>query len=240
MPPFLLNADLGEGMPWDEELLGLVDWASVCCGAHAGDPESIARTLEAARGRGVVVGAHPGYPDREGFGRVERPCTADEARQLVAGQVADLRRIADPLGIAIAFLKPHGALYNQARRDPEVARGIAEAARDLGLGLVGLPEGAQAEAARALGVAYHPEGFADRGYRPDGTLIPRGEPGDILHEEAAIREQVGRLFAGGIKLLCIHGDQAGSPALAARLRALASAAGDDQSSSEAGATPRTL
>lgn len=236
MPAFLLNADLGEGMPWDGALLGLVDWASVCCGAHAGGPEAIAHTLEGAKRRGVTVGAHPGYPDRAGFGRVERPCTRDEARQLIEEQVGDLRRIADPLGIAIAFLKPHGALYNQAQRDDAIAAGIAEAAKALGLALVGLPEGALASAAGRLGVPYRAEGFPDRGYRPDGTLIPRGEPGDILDDDRAIRDQAARLVARGVRVLCIHGDRPDAPALAARLRAFAAA----QSSSEAGATPKTL
>ncbi len=112
-----LNADLGEGMSWDFDLLGLVTSANVSCGAHAGTPEQIAATLAEARRRGVIVGAHPSWPDREGFGRVERSASAEEVESLVLDQVAALKELADPLGVTLRYIKPHGALYNQAMRD---------------------------------------------------------------------------------------------------------------------------
>ena len=122
-----LNADLGEGFPWDDDLLDRVTSASLSCGAHAGDVESIRRTLRSAISRGVVVGAHPGFPDREGFGRRERETSRDEAEALVLEQVAALARLAEEVGGVIRFVKPHGAFYNQAQTDPEIASGIVAA-----------------------------------------------------------------------------------------------------------------
>src|SRR4051812_35707267 len=119
-----LNADLGEGCPWDEAILDHVTSANVCCGAHAGDPETILRTLRAARRRGVVVGAHPGYPDREHFGRQERAISRAEVEALVLEQLDDMERWASEVGVPVRFVKPHGALYNQAQRDPEIAAGL--------------------------------------------------------------------------------------------------------------------
>ena len=159
-----LNADLGEGMPWDAGLLRLVTSANVSCGAHAGTPEQIAATLAEAKRRGVVVGAHPSWPDRAGFGRVERSGTAAEVEALVLEQVAALRALADPLGVAIRYIKPHGALYNQAMRlDPgsiPIADGLLVSPRTLDLPLMGQP-GTRLEIARPSdsGVRLHPRGF---------------------------------------------------------------------------------
>ena len=188
-----LNADLGEGCGNDRALLERISSASICCGAHAGDPATIRETLRAARDRGVAVGAHPGYPDREGFGRRERSVTAAEVENLILEQVARLRTLAGEEGLTIRFLKPHGALYNQAQRDGEVARGVLAAASRLGLPLLGQPGSLLESRARGHGVRFIAEGFPDRRYRDDGSLVPRGEPGAVLHDLAEIEASVQRL-----------------------------------------------
>ena len=122
-----LNADLGEGFPNDRALLDRVTSASICCGAHAGDAATIGETLRLAARAGVVVGAHPGFADRQGFGRRVQSATAGEVEHLILDQVADLKRLADLAGVPIRFVKPHGALYNQAQNDDEIARGVIAA-----------------------------------------------------------------------------------------------------------------
>ncbi len=214
-----LNADLGEGCPWDEALLDLVSTASLSCGAHAGDDDAIRSTLRMAKSRAVSVGAHPGYADRDGFGRRDRAITGDEVRTLVLEQVAHLKAMADDAGVVLRFIKPHGALYNQSQRDLEMARGLVEAAKSLGLGLFGLPDSEVARAAAGAGVTFVAEGFADRGYRGDGTLIPRGEPGATLDDPRAIAAQVARLVdSRRISTLCLHGDDPGAVRMANLVR----------------------
>ncbi len=219
-----LNADLGEGMPWDAELLALVTSANVSCGAHAGDPESIARTLAEARRRGVVVGAHPSWPDRSGFGRVERSATVEEVKDVVIEQVKSLQRLANPLGVTIRYIKPHGALYNQAMRDdPEssaVASGVVAAASLLGLTLMGQPRTNLESLAVAAGLRYLREAFPDRQYRDDGRLVPRSEPDALVERIEAVVEHALRLAGEGCDSLCVHGD---SPEAAARAGAIRSA-----------------
>ena len=172
-----LNADLGEGFPNDAVLLGLVTSACVCCGAHAGDPTTILATLRVARERGVIVGAHPGYPDREGFGRREMEMSAEQVEALIRSQVGDLLALAKTAGAAVRFLKPHGALYNQAQRDPKLGAGVLAAAKALGLPIVGLPESRLATEAKAADVRFIAEGFPERRYRRDGSLVPRDRAG---------------------------------------------------------------
>jgi UPF0271 protein len=213
-----LNADLGEGCPWDEAILDRVSSASVCCGAHAGDRETSKRTLQAARARGVVVGAHPGYADREGFGRRDQHLSAAEVEQLVRRQVAELAAMAEELGLALRYVKPHGALYNQAQREEAVAEGIIAALAPWGLPVLGQPGGWLEAVARRRGLRFVAEGFADRRYRPDGRLVPRSEPGAILDDPAAIAAQVLRLVEQGIETLCIHGDDPRAVGLADRVR----------------------
>jgi UPF0271 protein len=216
-----LNADLGEGFPNDLALLDRVSSASVCCGAHAGDPDAIRHTLRAAAGRGVVVGAHPGYRDREGFGRREQAATTEDVELLVLDQVADLDRLGRDLGVSIRFVKPHGALYNQAQNDEAIANGLIKAVAQWGLPLLGRPGTLLETLARSAGLRYVPEAFPDRRYRPDGSLAPRGEPGAVLTDPAAVAANVEGLLADArAATLCIHGDEPNAPAVADRLRAI--------------------
>ncbi len=203
-----LNADLGEGFPNDRQLLERITSAGICCGAHAGDSASIRRTLDAAKELGVIVGAHPGFPDREGFGRREQTATAAEVERLILRQVEDLARLAENSGIEIRFLKPHGALYNQAQRQPEIAQGVVAAIRRLKLPLFGQPGTLLESLAREAEIRYVAEGFPDRRYRPDGSLVPRSDPTALLHDPAEMAEHIERLLdsQNAIETLCIHGD----------------------------------
>jgi len=201
-----LNADLGEGASHDAELLDRVTSASICCGAHAGDRATILDTLRLAKARGVCVGAHPGYADREAFGRRERSATAAEVRRLILDQVRDLERLAAEVGLILRFLKPHGALYNQAQRQEEIARGVLDAAASLQLPVLGQPGSLLHREAIRRGVRYVTEGFADRRYRADGRLVPRDEPNALLHDPVEVEAQVVRLVAEGVDTLCLHGD----------------------------------
>ena len=209
-----LNADLGEGCPWDEELLARVTSASVSCGAHAGTPDDVDRTLRLAAGRGVVVGAHPGYADPANFGRVDLDLSDDQIRDLIDGQLDQLDRRAGAAGVAVRFVKPHGALYNQAQRDARVAAAVVGALGARGLPVLGQPGGMVEAAARAAGLRFVAEGFADRRYRADGRLAPRSEPGAVLDDPEQIRAQVLALIDRGVETLCVHGDNAHSVALA--------------------------
>ena len=203
-----LNADLGEGCQSDRDLLRRVSSASICCGAHAGDPASIRQTLRSAVDRAVVIGAHPGFADRQGFGRREQVVTAGEVQSLILEQVETLRILASEVGLAVCFLKPHGALYNQAQTQEPVARGVLRAARHLDLPLLGQPGTLLERLAREEGVSYIPEGFPDRRYRASDALLPRTEPGAVLHDPGEIESQVIRFVAEGrVATLCVHGDE---------------------------------
>jgi UPF0271 protein len=219
-PPSIdLNADLGEGFPNDLALLDLVTSANICCGAHAGTPGVIRQTLREARARGVLIGAHPGYPDRETFGRREQERTTLELIDLISAQISAFMTLAEEEGATVRYLKPHGALYNQAQREPHVARAVAEAARALGWPLLGQPGSVLEAEARDRGIDYVAEGFPDRRYREDGSLVTRSEAGALLHEPHEIQEQVIRLVsAGRFSTLCIHGDSPGAVATAALVR----------------------
>lgn len=202
-----LNCDLGEGLPFDATLMPLITSANVSCGAHAGDAESIRRALELARRHGVQVGAHPGYADREGMGRREMAMTEDEVWRLCSGQLEAVP--------GARYVKPHGALYNQACRDAAYARGVVR----LGLPVLGLPGSALEDECRRAGVRFVAEGFADRRYRDDGSLVPRGQPGAFVEspEEAVPHAQ--RLIASRrVETLCVHGDNPEAVAFVLALR----------------------
>src|SRR5438067_5765131 len=184
-----LNADLGEGAGFDAELMPLVTSANVCCGLHAGGPGEIARTLVLAHKHGVAVGAHPGYADRENFGRRELELGNQELVALCVYQLGALSAVAAGLGLEVRYVKPHGALYNQACRSRGLADLFVIAAAQFRLPVVGLP-GSRLEAACRGRVPFVPEGFADRRYRPDGSLVPRPEPGAFVDSPDEAVKQV--------------------------------------------------
>jgi UPF0271 protein len=201
-----LNADLGEGAGFDAELMPLVTSANVCCGLHAGGPGEIARTLGLAHKYGVAIGAHPGYADREHFGRREMKLGNQELVALCVYQLGALDTMAAALGLTVGYVKPHGALYNQACRDREVAELFVIAAAQLRLPVVGLPE-SELEAATFDRVPFFREGFADRRYRPDGSLVPRTEPDAFVTDPEEAVTQVERLIRDkGVRTVCVHGD----------------------------------
>ncbi len=201
-----LNADLGEGFPWDFLLLDRVTSASVCCGEHAGDRDIMIRTLANGVARGVVLGAHPGYQDREGFGRRERKASEQDAKRLVVEQTIALIDLADDVGATIRFIKPHGALYNQAVREREIALGVVRAAAELGLPLVGLPGSEVESIARELSVKFFREGFPERRYTSEGGLVHRSQSNAVLTDLCEIEQQTLSLLEMDIDTLCIHGD----------------------------------
>jgi 5-oxoprolinase (ATP-hydrolysing) subunit A len=215
-----LNADLGEGGPDDAELLELVDSANIACGGHAGSEEILRRTIELARAAGVAAGAHPGYEDRENFGRREMQLAPAAVTDLVARQVG---KFAAFTGGAVHHVKPHGALYNQASRDAVLAAAVVKGIRELAPDalLYALPDSALASAGHAAGMRVLAEGFADRRYRADGSLVPRGEPGAVISNIGeAVAQALELARSGRIDTLCIHGD---GPQALAMLRAVRSA-----------------
>lgn len=240
-----LNADLGEGFgPWamgdDAAMLDIVSSANLACGGHAGDPEVMFASLRLAAERGVVVGAHPGYADREGFGRRVIPMTPNEIARMVAAQVGALQGVAALAGVPVRYVKAHGALANLAADRSEVAAAIAEAVQALPgkLALLAI-SGTELEIeGRKAGLEVVSEVFADRAYRADGQLVPRGQAGAVLHDPAMVAERLlrfaetGRMpvLGGGevalaARSVCVHGDTPGAVALARGLRASLEAAG---------------
>jgi UPF0271 protein len=210
---------LGEGFPNDRALLDRVTSASVCCGAHAGDAATIGETLRLAADAGVIVGAHPGFADRLGFGRRLQSATTEEVERLILDQFADLKHLADGAGVQIRFVKPHGALYNQAQNGDEIARGVVAAVCELGLPLLGQPGTLLETLAREKGVRYFAEGFPDRRYRPDGSLVPRSEPGAVITDRDELEANLVRLLSQGrVATLCIHGDEPEAVSNADRIR----------------------
>ena len=228
-PTVDLNADVGEGGPWDAALFAAgISSASVACGAHAGDAATMAEACALAARHGVALGAHPGHADRENFGRRERPLGPDAATALLSAQLTALGETAARGGVPVRHVKLHGALYHQANRDPALATALAaEALRHLGGALVyGPPEGALRDAAAAAGLGFVAEGFIDRAYRADGTLVPRGEAGAVLHDgAAAVAQALALARSGRFQTLCVHGDGPDALRLLGAARAALLAAG---------------
>ncbi len=200
-----LNVDIGEGFPNDLALLDFATSANVGCGVYAGDWELSQATIEICLAKGVRVGVHPGYPDRENFGRAPLPQNAKDAERWVGaiqGQVDRFQRV-----VAAAYFKPHGALYNESAANPQDLPGLCvqHVASSNKLPLMGLAGSAHAEIARAAWVPFIAEGFADRRYLPDGSLMPRSEPGSVLHDPGEIRDQV-LYLATLVDSICLHGD----------------------------------
>ena len=228
-----LNADLGE-TDGDLALMSVVTSANVACGGHAGDRSSMAAAVAAALVHGVVLGAHPSYPDRDGFGRVELRMRSAEIAASVAEQVGRLRDIAAEVGASVAYVKLHGALYHRAGSDDECARAILEALEGIGLSpsaVLAQPGAALLQAARERGWLGVEEGFCDRLYRPDGSLTDRHEPGSVIETAVAAARQAVRLAVEGgtyaadgswVRLrpasLCLHGDTPGALEAARAIR----------------------
>lgn len=234
-----LNADLGEGYGCyragdDAGMLALVTSANVACGFHAGDPEIMARTFAEAHRRGVVVGAHPGYPDLSGFGRRPMPMAPGEVERIVAYQIGAAQALARYAGHRITYVKAHGALANLAAREPGIAEAVARAVRavDPDLALLAIARTEQVAAGERCGLAVYQEIFADRGYDETGQLIARGLPGAVLEDaeeaarravamvrEGAIHCASGRRLPTPIHSICVHGDSPHAVELARRVRA---------------------
>jgi len=233
-----LNADLGEGFGvWrlgeDEQLLDVLTSANVACGFHAGDPPTMRRVCAQAAERGVAIGAQVGYRDLAGFGRRRLDVDPAELESEVLYQLGALDGCARPAGTRVRYVKPHGALYNTAVDDRGQADAVARAvaAYDPGLPLLGLPGSALEAAAGAAGIPFVAEAFADRAYRPDGRLVPRGEPGAVLDDvdtvvaralAFALEQQVtavdGSVVPVAARSLCVHGDTPGAVNLAREIR----------------------
>ena len=224
-----LNCDLGEGAGQDALLMPLITSANIACGAHAGDAATMRATVALAREHGVAVGAHPGFADRENFGRRELAIASAELRASVRSQIETLRALAP-----LRHVKPHGALYNLAARDRTVAELIAEVVREIDptLILFGLAGSELIRAGLAHGLQVANEVFADRTYQRDGALTPRSQPDALIHDEAAAAAQVRRMVREGrvratdgtdlaisADTICLHGDGPQAVAFARKLRA---------------------
>jgi UPF0271 protein len=226
-----LNADVGEGCD-DAALLPYLTSANVACGLHAGDAAVMDRTVALALERGVHVGAHPGYPDRENFGRIRMEMSPEEIEALVLYQVGALDAFVRARGSRLSHVKPHGALYHAAGESAEIAEAVVAGVRRAGgqLAVVGQPGSRLLEAAERSGLPAAKEAFADRRYRPDGRLVSRAEPDALLTDpEEAARQAVtlarGFVIArGGARVeveadtICFHGDTPGAPEIARRVR----------------------
>jgi UPF0271 protein len=213
-----INCDLGEGFAFDAELMPLITSANVACGFHAGDAATAYATITLATQHGVQVGAHPSFPDREHFGRLELERTPQQVFEDSAYQVGALRGLARAAGSPVRYVKPHGALYNMACRDDRYAAPLVRVAELFGLPLMGLPNSRLQEAARGR-CCYIAEGFADRRCRADGSLVPRGEAGAMIEDVAEAVEQAKWLIRErGVQTLCVHGDNPSAVAFVTALR----------------------
>jgi len=213
-----LNCDMGEleDAAHEAALMAFVTSANIACGAHAGDLATMERTARLALERGVRIGAHPGYPDRENFGRVELPISAEAITQSVFEQIVLLDGVVTRLGGTIAYVKPHGALYNVAVHNAEVARAIGKGAAlwNSGTLLFGLAGSPMLDVWLAMGLQVAGEAFADRRYEPDGTLRSRKLPGALITDPAEAAAQAVRFAnAGSAETICVHGDTPGAVAI---------------------------
>ena len=240
-----MNCDLGEAtgagaIEHDRRMMACVTSVNVACGAHAGDPDTMRATVRSARGAGVCVGAHPGFADREGFGRRDVEATSEEIENLVLAQIGALAAIARAEGMTLSHVKPHGALYNMAGRDRRVAGAVVRAVAgfDCSLPLVALSGSVLLDAGRAAGLDVVAEVFADRAYDPDGALVARQRPGAVIDDPERMVDRAVRMVRDGnvaaidgtpLELaagtICVHGDTAGAATLAKRLRQGLEAAG---------------
>jgi len=218
----LLNIDLGELAGEPDKLYAIAHVANVACGGHAGDAATIARAVERCVAHATRVGAHPSYPDRDGFGRRRLDLAPEAMRERVAEQCGALAAIARNAGVAVAFVKAHGALYHAANDDAALARAVVDGAVDaLGTAItvIGPWRGEVAAAAARAGLAYAREGFADRSTRPDGSLAPRDQPGALIVDPAAAAARASAIAdSGDADTICVHGDTPGAVAIARAVR----------------------
>jgi UPF0271 protein len=214
-----LNADLGEGDPYDLALLRIVSSCNIACGGHAGDAKTMRATVLSALENGVSIGAHPSYPDREGFGRRSGYLSGEELLDSLTTQINALNSIVMESGAMLTHVKPHGALYNDAVNDRELADIIANAicASVPDAMFVGLPESELQNAAVDHGLVFVAEGFIDRAYQDNGQLVPRSEPGAV-HENLELVLPQAVSLVGKVDTLCIHGDTPGAADAAAAVR----------------------
>ena len=240
-----LNADVGESfgayaIGHDAGLMTSITSANVAAGFHAGDPSVLRSTIRLAKAHGVAVGAHPSFPDLAGFGRRDMKVSPQEAEDFVLYQIAAVAGVAAAEGIRLQHVKPHGALFNMAMRDPALATAIARATAALSRELIlfALPDSELLKAARVVGLRGVAEAFADRAYEADGSLVSRSRPGAVIHDAAAVVERAVRMAKDGTvaaidgtilkfrpDTICVHSDTPGADDLAARLRAALEAAG---------------
>lgn len=233
-----INCDLGESfgrykLGQDEEVLKLITSANIACGFHAGDPGVMYKTVKLAVEQDVSIGAHPGFPDINGFGRREMKLSSDEIYQLIVYQIGALEGFAKLFGKQVEHVKPHGALYNLAARDKTVAEAIAQAIADLNQNLIlfGLVGGELVKAGQRLGLCVAEEVFLDRSYQADGTLTPRSHPEALIHDSnLAVSRGIRMIKEGRVTALdgtevmltadtiCIHGDGAKALEFVRRLR----------------------
>lgn len=236
MPRFDFNCDMGESfgawkMGLDAEVIPFITSANIACGFHAGDPATMRRTVALAEARGVAIGAHPGFPDLQGFGRRNLAATPDEVRDDLVYQIGALQAFTHAK--KLQHVKPHGALYNMAVPGGELARAIADAVLqvDPEMFLVVLAGSKWAGEAERMGLRVAREAFADRALNADGTLVPRSRPGAVIHDTAQVIERSVRMATEGkvvaitgevvevqADTLCLHGDTPDAVTLAAALR----------------------
>ncbi len=240
-----INCDLGESfgryeLGNDAAMLRLITSANVACGLHAGDPVVMRQTVEQAAHYGVAIGAHPGYPDLQGFGRRAMQLAPAELEAYIIYQLGALAGFTQAAGTSLVHVKPHGALYNDAARDNDIAAAVvrAIAAFDANLIVMALSGSALELAARSQGLRVAREGFADRAYQPDGTLLPRSHPAALILDPAeaaaravriVTRSEVDTIYQKTLPLrvdtLCVHGDTPSAPKIAAQLRTALKKAG---------------
>ncbi len=240
-----LNSDLGESfgaytLGMDGALMAHITSANVACGWHAGDPQVMQKTVGMAAEKRVAIGAHPGYPDLLGFGRREMKITPEEAYAYVLYQLGALNAFAQAAGVKLQHIKPHGALYNQACKEEQLATAICRAAQTFDPELIVLApyNSAFRTAAQAIGQPFAAEFFADRAYLPDGSLVPRSRPGAVIHDpEEACRRVLqmakegtvtcidGTVLSMGCVSVCVHGDNAEALAVVQKIRTALEAEG---------------
>ena len=235
-----LNADLGEGYGSDVELMQLVSSCNIACGGHAGDADTMTATVKLAIDHNVAVGAHPSYPDRAGFGRNANYCAGDELAKSLIKQIDNLNNVARSAGAEVRHVKPHGALYNDANVDDELANIVALATLAVcpPAAIIGPPNGALQHAAARLRMDFVAEGFVDRAYAPDGSLVSRGEPHAVhdnvntittqalrLAQDGEVTADTGDIISVSAQTLCLHGDTPNAVELGRAVRDVLSRSG---------------